>query len=53
MAKVRDTAVEPFRTRPLRLMATDALELKVREAGRVANVHALMAVGVNGGNGCA
>src|SRR6201981_1331929 len=52
MAKVLDTAVEAFRTRPLdagpyTFMAADALVLKVREAGRVVNVHALIAVGVN------
>ena len=28
-------------------MAADALVLKVREGGRVVNVHALIAVGVN------
>jgi putative transposase len=52
MAKELDAAVEAFRTRPLdagpyTFMAADALVLKVREAGRVANVHALIAVGVN------
>ena len=53
MAKEQlDTAVEAFRTRPLdagpyTFMAADALVLKVREAGRVVNVHALIAVGVN------
>ena len=52
MAKELDTAVEAFRTRPLdagpyTFMAADALVLKVREAGRVVNVHALIAVGVN------
>ena len=52
MAKELDTAVEAFRTRPLdagpyTFMAADALVLRVREAGRVVNVHALIAVGVN------
>jgi putative transposase len=52
MAKELDTAVEAFRTRPLdagpyTFMAADALVLKVREAGRVVNVHALIATGVN------
>ena len=52
MAKELDAAVEAFRTRPLdagpyTFMAADALVLKVREAGRVVNVHALIAVAVN------
>src|SRR6478672_10068243 len=52
MAKELDTAVEAFRTRPLdagryTFMAADGLVLKVREQGRVVNVHALIAVGVN------
>jgi putative transposase len=51
MAKELDTAVEAFRTRPLDAgpytFAADALVLKVREASRVVNVHALIAVGVN------
>jgi len=52
MAKEVDTAVEAFRTRPLdagpyTFVAADALVLKVREQGRVVNVHALIAVGVN------
>lgn len=52
MAKELDTAVEAFRTRPLdagpyTFVAADALVLKVREGGRVVNVHALIAVGVN------
>src|SRR6476659_3596150 len=52
MAKELDTAVEAFRTRPLdagpyTFVAADALVLKVREVGRVVNVHALIAVGVN------
>ena len=50
MAKELDAAVEAFRTRPLdagpyTFMAADALVLKVREGGRVVNVHALIAVG--------
>jgi putative transposase len=32
---------------PYTFVAADALVLKVREDGRVANVHALVAVGVN------
>lgn len=52
MAKELDAAAEAFRTRPLDVgpytfMAGDALVLKVREAGRVVNVHALIATGVN------
>jgi putative transposase len=52
MAKELDTAVEAFRSRPLdagpyTFVAADALVLKVREQGRVVNVHALIAVGVN------
>ena len=52
MAKELDAAVEAFRTRPLdagpyTFVAADALVLKVREGGRVVNVHALIAVGVN------
>ncbi len=52
MAKELDTAVEAFRIRPLdggpyTFLAADALVLKVREAGRVVNVYALIAVGVN------
>jgi putative transposase len=44
--------VEAFRTRPLdagayTFVAADALVLKVREAGRIVNVHALLAAGVN------
>jgi transposase-like protein len=53
MAKELDEAVEQFRTRPLdagpyTFVAADALVLKVREGGRVVNVHALVATGVNG-----
>lgn len=52
MAEELDTAVEAFCTRlldtgPYTLMAADALVLKVRGAGRVVNVHALIATGVN------
>ena len=52
MAKELDTVVEAFRTRPLdagpyTFVAADALVLNVREDGRVVNVHALIAVGVN------
>jgi putative transposase len=47
-----DAVVEDFRTRPLdagpyTFVAADALVLKVREGGRVVNVHALLATGVN------
>jgi putative transposase len=53
MAKELDSAVEAFRTRPLdagpyTFVAADALVLKVREDGRVVNVHALIATAVNG-----
>ena len=52
MAAELDTAVAEFRTRPLdagpyTFLAADALVLKVREGGRVVNVHALVATGVN------
>jgi transposase-like protein len=52
MARDLDEQVEAFRTRPLdagpyTFVAADALVLKVREGGRVVNVHALLAVGVN------
>ena len=52
MAKDLDAQVEAFRTRPLdagpyTFVAADALVLKVREAGRTVNVHALIATGVN------
>ncbi|MEV6772527.1 IS256 family transposase [Nocardia sp. NPDC051030] len=52
MAAELDTQVEAFRTRPLdqgpyTFLAADALVLKVRENGRVVNVHALIATGVN------
>ena len=47
-----DGQVEAFRTRPLNagpytFLAADALVLKVREGGRIVNVHALLATGVN------
>src|SRR3954468_21651025 len=52
MAQDLDEQVAAFRSRPLdagpyTFLAADALVLKVREAGRVVNVHALIAVGVN------
>ena len=52
MAKELDAHVEDFRTRPLdagpyTFVAADALTMKVREGGRVVNVHALVATGVN------
>jgi putative transposase len=52
MAKDLDAQVEAFRTRPLdagpyAFVAADALVLKVREGGRIVNVHALLATGVN------
>ncbi len=53
MAKDLDAHVADFRTRPLdagpyAFVAADALVLKVRERGRVVNVHAPLATGVNG-----
>ncbi|WP_088312862.1 IS256 family transposase [Kineosporia sp. R_H_3] len=52
MAADLDAVVEAFRTRPLdqgpyTFVAADALVIKVREGGRVVNVHALLATGVN------
>src|SRR5213595_283096 len=52
MAKDLDAHVAAFRHRPLdagpyTFVAADALVLKVREGGRVVNVHALVATGVN------
>jgi len=52
MAKDLDEQVAQFRSRPLdagpyTFLAADALVLKVREGGRVVNVHALVATGVN------
>ena len=53
MAADLDDQVEQFRTRPLdqgpyTFVAADALVVKVREDGRVVNLHALLATGVNG-----
>jgi transposase-like protein len=53
LAKHLDAQVEAFRSRPLdagpyRFVQADALTMKVREEGRVINVHCLLAVGVNG-----
>jgi transposase-like protein len=53
MAAELDAQVADFRSRPLdagpyTFIAADALVLKVREGGRVVNVHALLATGVNG-----
>jgi transposase-like protein len=52
MAAHLDTQVTAFRERPLdagpyTFMWVDALTIKVREDGRVVNVHALIATGVN------
>src|SRR5947207_7947885 len=52
MARDLDAQVEAFRNRPLdggpyTFVAADALVLKVREGGRIVNVHALLATGVN------
>jgi putative transposase len=52
MAGYLDAQVEAFRNRPLdggpyTFVWMDALTIKVREAGRTVNVHALVAVGVN------
>jgi transposase-like protein len=56
MATHLDAQVEAFRSRPLdagpyTFVWCDALTIKVREAGRTVNVHALVAVGVNGDGG--
>ncbi|WP_049871942.1 IS256 family transposase [Catenulispora acidiphila] len=56
MAKHLDEQVAAFRNRPLDagpypVLWIDALTQKVRENGRVVNVHALVAVGVNGDGG--
>src|SRR5438874_12890857 len=53
MATYLDAQVEAFRNRsldagPYTLVRMDALTGKVREGGRTVNVHALIAVGVNG-----
>ena len=52
MAKELDGAVEAFRTRPLEggpytYVLLDALTQKVREGGRIVNIAALVATGVN------
>ena len=52
MARELDEQVADFRTRPLdagpyTFLAADALTMKVREGGRVVNVHVLTATGVN------
>ena len=52
MARELDAQVDDFRTRPLdagpyTFVAADALTMKVREGGRVVNVHVLVATGVN------
>jgi putative transposase len=52
MAGELDAMVAAFRSRrldagPYTFVAADALVLKVREGGRVVNVHALIATGVN------
>src|SRR5436305_5692137 len=56
MSAYLDEQVESFRNRPLdngpyTFVWLDALTIKVREAGRTVNVHALIAVGVNGDGG--
>ena len=57
MAKHLDEQVAMFRDRPLdagpyAVVRVDALTQKVRENGRAVNVHALMAVGVDGDGTC-
>src|SRR6478609_8112420 len=52
MARELDEQVADFRSRPLdagpyTFLAADALTMKVREGGRVVNVHVLTATGVN------
>ena len=52
MARELDAQVADFRSRPLdagpyTFLAADALTMKVREGGRVVNVHVLTATGVN------
>jgi putative transposase len=56
MATHLDAQVEAFRSRPLdsghyTFVWCDALTIKVRQAGRTVNVHALIAVGVNADGG--
>jgi putative transposase len=41
------TGSRPLDAGPYTFVAADALVLKVREAGRTVNVHALLATGVN------
>jgi len=53
MAAELDAHVADFQTRPLdqgpyTFLAPDALVLKVREGGRVVNLHALLATGISG-----
>lgn len=52
MSKVLDAQVAAFRNRPLdggpyAFVWVDALTQKVREGGRIVNVHVLVATGVN------
>ncbi|MEV4132273.1 IS256 family transposase [Dactylosporangium sp. NPDC049742] len=56
MAAHLDSQVETFRTRPLdsahyTFLWLDGLVIKTREHGRIVNVHALVAVGVNADGG--
>ena len=44
---VRDFRERPLDAGPYTFVAADALVLKVREGGRIVNVHALLATGVN------
>jgi hypothetical protein len=46
-AQVADFRAQPLDAGPYTFVAADALVLKVREGGRVVNVHALVATGVN------
>ena len=43
----RSSGTRPLDAGPYTFVAADALVLKVREGGRVVNVHALLAIGVN------
>jgi putative transposase len=57
MASYLDAQAEAFRNRPLdagpyTFVWMDALTVKVRDGGRTVNVHALVAVGVNGDGQC-
>jgi transposase-like protein len=47
-AQVADLGSRPLDQGPYTFAAAHALVLKVREGGRVVNVHALLATGVNG-----